>query len=168
MFSGGLQCAYRFIGVYRAFQGVFRAFQGLHRVSGCFQGVSGCFQRFTGVSGCFRVLTEVYMGFRVFQGVFRVYKDVYRGLQGLTESSEFYRKKTKILLFNLYYKTRQRLLQNAAALLLHNEAKVITKRGRYYKTRQRILQNAADISKRVNYCKMWQCTCCVDKRFSDQ
>jgi hypothetical protein len=127
---------------------------GLRKGSGCFQVV-------------YSVLTEVYMGFRVFQGVFRVYKDVYRGLQELTESSEFYRKKLRFY-FLTFITKRGKGYCKTRALLLHNEAKVITKRGRYYKTRQRLLQNAADISKRVNYCKMRQCTCCVDKRFSDQ
>ena len=58
---------------------------------------------------------------------------------------DFFRKKEIFLNFTLYYKTRQRLLQNAAALL---DDHFITKRGKgSYKTRQ-VLQNAAIITKR--------------------
>ena len=50
---------------------------------------------------------------------------------------------------HFYYKTGQVLLQNAAAFLLQNGARFITKRGRYYKTGQGLLQNAAGITKRA-------------------
>ena len=100
---------------------------------------------------------------RVFQGGYRVFQGGYRGLQGLTESFDHFHGVPSIyfetnlrlfLYFTLYYKTRQRLLQNAAALL---DDHFITKRGKgsyktrqlwYYKTRQWLLQNAAGITKR--------------------
>ena len=74
-----------------------------------FQGVSRGAQWF---SGCSRMFPEVHRGF---QGVSR-------GVQGFIF---FFRKKT--FTFNLYYKTRQRLLQNAAALL---DDPCIAKRGK--------------------------------------
>ena len=130
-----------------------------------------------------RVSQKVLIRFREIQGVCsglernigalrvsRVFQGGYRGLQGLTESFDHFHGVPSIyyfetnlglfLYFTLYYKTRQQLLQNAAALLddtfvtkrgkgcyktrqvLQNEAKVLTKRGMYYKTRQ-VLQNAA-------------------------
>ena len=91
-----------------------------------FQGVSRCVQR---LSGCFRVFPEVY-----------------RGFQGVSGCFKRFRKKTMTFFtFNLYYKTRHMLLQNAAALL---DDPCITKRGKcYYKTRQ-VLQNAPIITKR--------------------
>ena len=85
---------------------------------------------------------------RVFQGGYRVFQGGYRDLQGLTERFDHFHGVPSIyfetnlglfLYFTLYYKTRQRLLQNAAG---------ITKRGKgSYKTRQ-VLQNAASITKR--------------------
>ena len=107
------------------------------------QGFSRCFQRCTEV---FRVFQGVSRGVQRCSGCFRVLTELHRGLYFFFQKNFF--------TFNLYYKTRQRLLQNAAALLddpciakrgkgyyktrqiLKNEAKVIAKRGRYYKTRQ--------------------------------
>ena len=100
---------------------------------------------------------------RVFQGGYRVFQGGYRDLQGLTERFDHFHGVPSIyfetnlglfLYFTLYYKMRQRLLQNAAALL---DDHFVTKRGKgsyktrqlwYYKTRQRLLQNAAGITKR--------------------
>ena len=79
---------------------------------------------------------------RVFQGGYRVFQGGYRGLQGLTESFDHFHGVPSIyfetnlrlfLYFTLYYKTRQRLLQNAAALL---DDHFVTKRVKgSYKTR---------------------------------
>ena len=88
------------------------------------------------------------MGFQRVSGYLRRISTSFSGFQ------RFLSKKKIFLNFTLYYKTRQRLLQNAAALL---DDHFITKRGKgsyktrqlwYYKTRQWLLQNAAGITKR--------------------
>ena len=92
------------------------------------------------------------MGFQRVSGYLRRISTSFSGFQRFLSKKKT--KKIFFLNFTLYYKTRQRLLQNAAALL---DDHFITKRGKgsyktrqlwYYKTRQWLLQNAAGITKR--------------------
>ena len=85
-------------------------------------------------------------------------QDFFDYLELLQNAATVITKRGSLLDDHFYYKTGQVSLQNAAAFLLQNGARFITKRGRYYKTGQELLRNAAGITKRGNYYKTEQYT----------